>query len=154
MIFPPKVEAAVWWGIKHFNYICFSSPQIQPQFQLGFPLSWSEKHSISGARPINTLSIYMWTPLHLARAVMQSRILLEAWRHFLRGFLTRLQCLRDFPHQHSHLWGTKIDFLSPCKWKSRVCAPCLLPWESTIQPPDQLEKLVQGEPSRHLWASH
>lgn len=32
----------------------------------------------------------------------------------------------NFLHQQSHLRGTKIDFLSPYKTKSRVCAPCLL----------------------------
>lgn len=89
-----------------------------------------KKHTNLGPMPINTLSIYIWTALHLRRALMQSMILLEAWSHFLRVFLTRLQCLSDFLHQQFHPGGTKIDFLSPCERKSRICTPCVLSWET------------------------
>lgn len=67
------------------------------------------------------------TPLHLLRALILCSMLLEAWRHFLGVLLTRLQCLSDFLHQWFHLRGTKIDFLSSSKCKSRLCTPCLQP---------------------------
>lgn len=105
--------------------------------------------------PVHTLAISIRAPLYLRRALMECSLSLEAWSHFLslpyKTPMPQWLSASAAPSLGHKDW---FSFFLQVKVQSVCPRPPTTQRDQQYNHQDQLEKLVQGEPSHHLCATH